>query len=154
MEGQAGVMACKVGEITALPSAGVLWTSLPSADPPLIPAVASCPSGGAFLLNHNNDPMTDTSAKSSPEFEWVHEFRPCDNDSGRLATHSHGTSGDLTSLGTRTGPLSAYTYEFVFSEWAGSLVVGVKGGVAGPGTPSSKRARRDRPSALRARTPD
>jgi hypothetical protein len=44
-----------------------------SADPPLTPAVASCPSGGAFLLNHSNDAMTDTSAKNSPEFEWAHE---------------------------------------------------------------------------------
>ena len=40
---------------TAFPTVGVLWTSSPSADAPLIPAVASCPSGGAFLLNHSND---------------------------------------------------------------------------------------------------
>ena len=73
-------------------------------------------SGGAFLLNHSNDPMTDTSAKNSLEFEWAHEFRPCDNDSGRLATHSghsHGMSGDLASLGTMSGPLFGYTCEFL-----------------------------------------
>jgi hypothetical protein len=138
---------------TTFPSAGVLRTSLPGTDPALIRAVASCPFGGAFLLNHSNDAMTDTSAKSSPELEWAHEFRPCDNDSERLATHSHGTTGGFASPGTMSGSLSAYTCEFVFSEWAGSLVAEGKEDVAGPGTPSSKRARRERLSALRARRP-
>jgi hypothetical protein len=136
---------------TVFPSAGVLRTSLPGTDPALIRAVPSCPFGGAFLLNHSNDATADTSAKSSPELEWAHEFRPCDNDSGRLATHSHGTTGGFASPGTMSGSLSAYTCEFVFSEWAGSLEG--KGDVDGPGTPSSKRARRERLSALRARTP-
>jgi hypothetical protein len=126
---------------TVFPSAGVLRTSLP------------CPFGGAFLLNHSNDATTDTSAKSSPEFEGAHEFRPCEKDSGRLATHSHGTTGGFASPGTMSGSFSAYTCEFVFSEWAGSPVVEGKGDVAGPGTPSSKRARRERLSSLRARTP-
>jgi hypothetical protein len=136
----------------ALPSAGVLWTSLPGTDPALIRTVALCPFGGAFLVNHSNDATTDTSAKSIPEVEWAHEFRPCDNDSGRLANHSHGTGG-FASPGTMSGSLSAYICEFVFSEWTGSLVVEGKWDAAGPGTPSSRRARRERLSALRARTP-
>ena len=135
------------------PSAGVLRTSLPGTDPAFIRTVASCPFDGAFLLNHSNDTTTDTSAKSSPEFEWAHEFRPCDNDSGRPATHSHGTIGGFASPGTMRDSLSVYICEFVFSEWAGLLLVEGKGDVAGPGTPSSKRARRERLSALRARTP-
>ena len=138
---------------TAFPSAGVSWTSLRGADPALILTVAPCPLGGAFLLNHSNDATTDTNAKSSPEFEWAHEFRPCNKDSGRLASHSHGTAGGSASPGTMSGTLSVYTCEFVFSEWTGSLVVEGKGDEAGPGTPSSKRARRERLSALRARRP-
>jgi len=138
---------------TAFSSAGVLRSSLPGTDSALIRTVASCPFGGTFLLNHSNDATADTSAKSSPEFERAHEFRPCDNDSGRLATHSHGTTGGFASPGTVSGSLPAYTCEFVFSEWTGSLVVEGRGEVTGPGTPSSKRARRERLSALRARTP-
>ena len=100
-------------------SADVLRTRLRGTDPTFMRTAESCPFGDAFLLNHSNDAMTDTSANSSPEFECAHEFWPCDNDSGRLASHSHGTPGGSASPGTMSGSLSPYTCEFVFSEWAG-----------------------------------
>jgi hypothetical protein len=138
---------------TAFPSVGISRTSLSGAGPARICTAASCPFGGTFLLNHRNDATIDTSAKSTAELEGAHWFWPCDNDSGTPETHSHGKTGGFSPPGTMTGSLSAYACEFVLSDRAGPPVVEGKGDVAGPGTPSSKRARRERLSALRARTP-
>jgi len=114
--------------------------------------VAPCAFVGAFLLNHSNDATTDTSAKSSVEGEGTHEFWPCVSDSGRLAINSHGTTGVSPSPKV-SGSLPGYACEFAFSERGGPPTGVGGGGVAGPGTPSSRRARRERLSALRARTP-
>jgi hypothetical protein len=112
--------------------------------------VAFRASVGTFLLNHRNDATTDTIAKSTVEGESPHDFWRC---KGTLATHSHGTTGVCPSPRVTCGSLPAYACEFEFSEWAGPPLAVGRGGVAGPGTPSSRRARRERLSALSARTP-
>jgi hypothetical protein len=113
--------------------------------------VAFCASIGIFLLNHRNDATTDTIAKSTVEGESPHDFLR--GAKGTLASHSHGTTGVCPSPRATGGSLPAYACEFVFSEWGGSPLAVSRGDVAGPGTPSSRRAIRERLSALSARTP-
>jgi len=132
-------------EVAFLATAALLASSLGT--------VASRALVVTFLLNQSNDATTDTSAKSSAEGEGVHDFWLCANDSGTLAIHSHGTAGVFPSPKPISGSLSSYACEFAFSERMGPPVAEAKGGVAGPGTPSSRRARRERLSALRPRTP-
>jgi hypothetical protein len=116
-------------------------------------AVGVCAARGVFPLNHRSVATTDTNVNSSVELDGTHEDRWGAVNSGTLASQSHDTSGAFPSFKATMGSLPAVVWKLVFPGrvWA-SVAVGREGG-AEPGTPSRRRARRERLSETSARTP-
>jgi hypothetical protein len=60
------------------------------------------------------DAMIDTNVNNSAELDGIHEDRRGAIASGKLASHSHGTTGSFPSPNTTTGGSPAYSWELVF----------------------------------------
>jgi hypothetical protein len=126
-----------------------LWSTPFGTD---ISAKGKCAFRGDFLLNHSIVPTIDATVRSSAELDGAQEARPSTTDSGTLEIHCHGTAQTFSSPKTSCS-FSEYACELVFPGRPSFPVAEGKGGAAGLGTPSSRRAMRDALSALRVRTP-
>ncbi len=115
-------------------------------------SVATCAFCGGFFLNHTNVPTTDANVRSSAELDGAQEARASITDSGTLESHCHGTAGIFPSPKTICS-FSSYACELVFPGRLSLPEAEGKGGAAGLGTPSSRRAMCEALSVLRVRTP-